>query len=63
MDSKDKGQSKYKEYYDSGHKNVNIELGDSVLLYRAVQKNGTSGKLSAHWDGPFKVITRLNNVT
>jgi hypothetical protein len=26
MDTKDKGQSKYKEYYDCCHKNVNFEL-------------------------------------
>jgi hypothetical protein len=36
--------------------------GDWVWLYRPTCKKKKSPKLQSSWDGPYKIITRINDV-
>jgi hypothetical protein len=36
--------------------------GDSVWLYRSTRTKEKSPKLQSSWEGPYKVVTRINDV-
>jgi hypothetical protein len=36
--------------------------GDRVWLYRPTSMNGKSPKVQSSWEGPYKVVTRINDV-
>jgi hypothetical protein len=60
---KEKEQQQYKFYYDATHKSVNFEVGSFVMVYFGVPKPGLTKKLLAAWEGPYKIIFKLNDVT
>ena len=53
--------SKMKEYYDKTSMVQPFVAGDKVLLYRRMRKSGESLKLKALWEGPFTIITIIND--
>jgi transposase InsO family protein len=60
---KEKEQESYKLYYDATHKHINFDIGSQVMVYFNTPKTGLSTKLLASWDGPYKVHSKLNDVT
>jgi hypothetical protein len=56
-------QAKYKQYHDQTHKNITFQIGESVMLYWPSKKTGVGVKLLPKWDGPYRVLARLNEVT
>ena len=58
-----KANMKMKTRYDR-HANTNgYDEGNLVWLHNPLRRKGKSPKLQARWEGPFKVITRINDVT
>ncbi|KAK3918335.1 Transposon Ty3-G Gag-Pol polyprotein [Frankliniella fusca] len=53
--------TKMKEYYDRTAMVQPFVVGDKVLLYRKARKSGESLKLKALWEGPFKIVSILND--
>jgi hypothetical protein len=39
-----------------------FQEGDRVWLYHPTRTRGRSPKLQSAWEGPYKVITRINDV-
>jgi hypothetical protein len=39
-----------------------VTEGDRVWLYRPTRTRGRSPKLQSAWEGPYKVITRIDDV-
>jgi hypothetical protein len=39
-----------------------FQKGDLVMLYNPQRKKGMSPKLQTSWEGPYRVIKRLNDV-
>lgn len=58
-----KNQQKQKEHYDDASKETHYTEGDKIWLYTPVTKPGLSAKLTHHWHGPYKVLTKLSDVT
>ena len=56
-------QKQYKDYYDRSHKEISFEIGNLVMVYFPVPKVGLSFKLLAKYDGPFKIIGKLDTLT
>ena len=56
-------QKQYKEYYDRSHKEIVFGIGDLAMIYFPVPKVGLSFKLLAKYDGPYKVIGKLDRIT
>jgi hypothetical protein len=56
-------QARYKDYYDLTHKEINFVNGQEVMLFVPAVKPGYTAKLLASWEGPFKVIGKINSVT
>jgi hypothetical protein len=52
-----------KRNYDLRAKPLRFEVGDAVWLHNPARKKGVSPKLSRPWEGPFKVVKRLSDVT
>lgn len=48
--------------YDEHTTHEMFQPGDKVWLYNPLQKRGLSPKLQRNWQGPFIVVTRLNDV-
>ncbi len=57
-----KGKSDKMVYYDSQVEGEGLEVGDAVWLYSPQRKKGISPKLTRPWQGPYVVITRLNDL-
>jgi hypothetical protein len=49
-------KQKSKEYFDTKAKEIQIDIGDKVLLYDETVRRGRSKKLSSQWIGPYEVI-------
>jgi hypothetical protein len=53
---------KMKERYDIRADHGGYQPGDLVWLYNPQRRQGYSPKLQTSWDGPFEVVTRINDV-
>jgi len=51
-----------KTRYDRLANSAGFQEGDRVWLYRPTRKRGKSPKLQSCWEGPYNVITRINDV-
>jgi hypothetical protein len=48
--------------YDRLANSAGFKEGDRVWLYRPTRTRGKSPKLQSSWEGPYKVINRINDV-
>jgi hypothetical protein len=48
--------------YDKLANSAGYQEGDRVWLYRPTRTKGKSPKLQSSWEGPYKVVNRINNV-
>ncbi|CAK1579887.1 unnamed protein product [Parnassius mnemosyne] len=55
--------SKMKTRYDRKMNNKGYDEGSLVWLHNSNRSKGKSPKLQAKWDGPYRVVTRINDVT
>ena len=53
---------KMKARYDRAANSEGFKEGQLVLLYNPQRKIGLSPKLQTHWEGPYSVIKRINDV-
>lgn len=53
---------KMKARYDMAANTEGFTEGQLVLLFNPQRKKGLSPKLQTHWEGPYRVIKRLNDV-
>jgi hypothetical protein len=51
-----------KTRYDKLAKSAGYHEGNRVWLYRPTRTKGKSPKLQSSWDGPYKIVTRINDV-
>uniref|UniRef100_A0A8D8T2Y1 Integrase p58-like C-terminal domain-containing protein n=1 Tax=Cacopsylla melanoneura TaxID=428564 RepID=A0A8D8T2Y1_9HEMI len=51
-----------KTRYDSLCNSVGFQVGDQVWLYNPKRRKGRSPKLQQDWEGPYNVITKINDV-
>jgi hypothetical protein len=51
-----------KTRYDKFANSAGYHERDRVWLYRPTRTKGKSPKLQSSWDGPYKVVTRINVV-
>jgi len=51
-----------KAHYDQLANLVGFQEGDRVWLYRPIQKRGKFPKLQTCWEGPYTIITRINDI-
>jgi hypothetical protein len=51
-----------KTRYDELANFTGYQEGDRLWLYGPNRTNGKSPKLQSSWEGPFKVVTRINDV-
>ncbi|CAK1582314.1 unnamed protein product [Parnassius mnemosyne] len=54
---------KMKTRYDRKMNNKGFGEGSRVWLHNPVRSKGKSPKLQAKWDGPYRIVTRINDVT
>lgn len=54
--------NKMKARYDRAANSEGFHEGQLVLLFNPQRKKGLSPKLQTHWEGPYKVIKRINDV-
>ena len=59
----DKNLRRQKRNYDRHTNDETYTVGQFVWLRHDQRKKGISPKLTNRWDGPFRVITKLSNVT
>ena len=59
----DKNLRRRKRNYDRHTNDETFTEGQFVWLRHDQRKKGISPKLTNRWDGPFRVITKLSNVT
>ena len=59
----DKNLRRQKRNYDKRTNDETFTVGQFVWLRNDSRKKGVSPKLTNRWDGPFRVITKLSNVT
>ncbi|WP_410543651.1 hypothetical protein [Wolbachia endosymbiont of Corcyra cephalonica] len=52
-----------KTRYDRNANTGGFDEGTLVWLHNPLRKKGKSPKLQARWEGPYKIVTRLNDVT
>jgi hypothetical protein len=48
--------------YDKMANSAGYDVGDRVWLYRPIRAKGKSPKLQSSWQGPYKVVTWINDV-
>lgn len=53
---------KMKTRYDTKATGPQFHEGDKVWLWNPKRQKGLSPKLQSHWDGPYTVLNRLNDV-
>ncbi|KAJ8942066.1 hypothetical protein NQ318_004091 [Aromia moschata] len=51
-----------KETYDINANDGRYQPGNQVWLYNPQRRRGLSPKLQSSWEGPYKVVTRINDV-
>lgn len=51
-----------KHYYDLKCKEEPFAQGDPVWLYNTKRKKGISPKLQRHWEGPYIVTEKINDM-
>ena len=51
-----------KTRYDLRANSAGFQAGDQVWLYNPQRRRGRSPKLQSSWEGPYNVITRINDV-
>jgi hypothetical protein len=51
-----------KTHYDRAANCTRYHEGDSVWLCRPTRKKGKSPKLQSPWEGPYTIVTRINDV-
>ena len=51
-----------KARYDRAANTEGFHEGQLVLVYSPTSKKGLFPKLQICWDGPYKIVKRLNNV-
>ena len=51
-----------KTRYDLRDNSIKFQVGDLVWLYIPRRRKGRCLNLSADWDGPYTVVTRINDV-
>jgi hypothetical protein len=51
-----------KTRYDKLANSAGYHEGGRVWLYRPTRTKGRSPKLQSSWDGPYKIVTRINDV-
>lgn len=56
-------QRRHKDAYDKGVKHTVYQPADLVLRNTPQLKLGEAGKFHRQWDGPFKIIARVTEVT
>ena len=56
-------QKSYKNYYDKTHKNVEFSKNELVMICFQAQKQCMSLKLLPRWEGPFRIISKIYDVT
>jgi hypothetical protein len=54
--------NRLKTQYDKLANCMGYQEGERVWLYRLTCTKGKSPKLQSSWEGPYKVITRINYV-
>ena len=55
-----------REYYNRTHHEREFHPGDEVLIHfpaSVIARPGLSTKLLPSWEGPFKIVERVNKVT
>jgi hypothetical protein len=60
---KAKDQMDYKRYYDRTQKEVEFKIGDLVWVHFYLPEVGKTHKLLAKFDGPYKVLEKVNSVS
>ena len=53
----------YKMYYDQSQKEVKFKIDDLVMVFWPVPRKGLSQKLLPKWKGPYKVVSKLGELT
>lgn len=53
---------KMKARYDLRANTEGFKEGQLVLLHNPQRKRGLSPKLQTHWEGPYRIVTRINDV-
>jgi hypothetical protein len=51
-----------KAHYDQLAKLAGFQVGNRVWLYRPTQRRGKSPKMQTCWEGPYLIITLINDV-
>ncbi|KAJ8947826.1 hypothetical protein NQ318_009970 [Aromia moschata] len=51
-----------KETYDINANDGRYQPGNQVWLYNSQRRRGLSPKLQSSWEGPYEVVTRINDV-
>ena len=54
--------TRYPPLYDQLPNSAGFQVGDRVRLYRPTRRRGISPKLQTCWEGPYLIITRINDV-
>ena len=55
--------ARMKTRYDRKSNQTRFEEGSLVWLHNPMRRKGISPKLSPSWEGPYKVVARINDVT
>ena len=57
----EEAQARQKAYFDKRRTSLEFEVGDRVLLNKAYRNTFHKvPKLSSHWEGPYKIIEKIN---
>lgn len=54
--------SRAKAYYDRKARQIHFECGQKVWLFNPRRIVGRSPKLQSNWEGPYKIVKKLNDV-
>ena len=60
-ESRDLKMNKAKLIYDRQIRSPNFEIGDRVLVLDSASKVGRNKKLSHRWEGPYKILSKIND--
>ena len=52
------GQVKSKQHYDQSSEELEMQVGEKVMMYDPATKTGKCFKLKKRWKGPFLVVER-----
>jgi len=48
--------------YDQTARKINFDVGQNVWFYNPHRERGKSSKLQSNWEGPYKMVKKLNDV-